>query len=452
MRVAMFMNSFPLVSETFILKQITGLMDLGHQVDIYAQMRPEASGPVHPEVIEYDLLARTTYMDMPLETGYWELPVWPVTGRTWPPGSATSIPNALRLLRALPKLARGLVLAPRLTLQVLRPAQYGDQARSLSALYRLVILAARRRHYDILHAQFGTLGDTFRFAKELWRAPLVVSFRGYDFSAWPRQHGADVFAKLFETLDAGTVNSEFTRGRVEKLGCPPHKLHRLSTGSRVEDFAFRERTLTGGEPVRILTVGRLVEKKGIEFSIRAIAKVRERHPEVQYDIVGDGPLRAELEQLAHELGVERAVSFHGARNREYVRELLDRSHLFVLSAVTAANGDMEGQGAVLQEAQAVGLPVVATDHDGFPESIVVGRSGFLVPERDVEGLAERVTHLIEHPESWPRMGREGRAHVERHFDISKLNRQLAELFEHVIAEARGQAAATPPAPDRSRHP
>ena len=137
MRIAMFVDSFPSASETFILKQITGLIDLGHEVDIFAQVSPEESNPTHPEVSKYGLLARTTYMDMPLETGYWELPVWPITGRTWPPGSETSILNAVRILRAVPKLFRCLVAAPRVTLKVLSLSDYGYQARSLSALYRL---------------------------------------------------------------------------------------------------------------------------------------------------------------------------------------------------------------------------------------------------------------------------------------------------------------------------
>jgi len=82
LRIAMFVGSFPVVSETFILRQITGLIDLGHEVDIYADTRVEAGAPMHPDVAKYDLLARTTFMDMPPETAPWELPVWPLTGRT----------------------------------------------------------------------------------------------------------------------------------------------------------------------------------------------------------------------------------------------------------------------------------------------------------------------------------------------------------------------------------
>jgi len=89
LRIAMFLDSFPAVSETFILRQITGLIDQGHEVDIYAQARAEDDSPVHPEVVEYGLLGRTTYIDVPPDAGYWEMPIWPITGRTWLPGSMT---------------------------------------------------------------------------------------------------------------------------------------------------------------------------------------------------------------------------------------------------------------------------------------------------------------------------------------------------------------------------
>src|SRR5262245_13695826 len=99
LRIAFFMGSFPVVSETFILRQITGLIDLGHQVNIFADTRADGSTPVHPEVLKYRLLERTTFMDMPPETAPYEMPVLPLTGKTWPPGSAKPVSNLRRVLR-----------------------------------------------------------------------------------------------------------------------------------------------------------------------------------------------------------------------------------------------------------------------------------------------------------------------------------------------------------------
>jgi colanic acid/amylovoran biosynthesis glycosyltransferase len=130
------------------------------------------------------------------------------------------------------------------------------------------------------------------------------------------------------------------------------------------------------------------------------------------------------------LDIERQITFHGALDSTAVKQLLAQAHVFVLGSVSV-EGDQEGQGLVLQEAQACGLPVVATNHGALPEGIVPEQSGFLVPERNVDALSERLNYLIEHPEIWAMMGRKGRAFVE-HYDIRKLNRQLIELYENTI--------------------
>jgi len=431
LRIAMFVGSFPVLSETFILRQITGLLDRGHEVHIYADARAETDAPEHPEVAGYRLLERTTFMDLPPETAPWEMPVWPITGRSWPPGSKTSVHNSARVTRALPKLLSCLVKAPRLTFKVLNPAEYRYQASSLSALYRLAALCLQPKPYDVLHAHFGPVANSFRFAKELWRAPMVVSFHGYDCSTQPRNEGRDIYRKLFETVDAVTVNSEYTRQQVEKLGCPVAKLHKLPVGLDPDEFPFRERTRPAGESIRILTLARLTEIKGHEFALRAVAKLRERHPAIRYDIVGDGPLRKKLEQLIGQLGLQASVTLHGACAGAEIKRIMAEAHIFVLASVNV-EGDCEGQGLVLQEAQAAGLPVVATMHGALPEGMLPGRSGFLVPERDVDALAERLNYLVEHPEMWPGMGRDGRRFVEGHYDIRKLNSVLEGLYFRTI--------------------
>jgi colanic acid/amylovoran biosynthesis glycosyltransferase len=431
MRIAVILHTFPKVSETFILRQITGLLGLGHEVDIYAETGPDTSEPVQEEVAEYGLLARTTYIAMPVGARY-EIPSWPPWGKTWIPGSEAPIFNWARLLKAFPRVIRCLARAPHTTLEVLNPARYGYQARSLSALYRLDGLLSRRARYDVVHAHFGPVGNSFRFARRVWKAPLVVSFHGYDFGAWPRKEGRGVYTRLFMAADIVTANSNYTRTRLVELGCDPGKLRKLPMGVDPAEFELRERSLAQDEAVRLLTVGRLVEKKGIEFAIRAVAQICEKHPEVRYSIVGEGPLRPKLARMVAELSLEERVVLHGALDGGGVRKAMEDAHLFVLPSVTANDGDQEGQGLVLQEAQACGLPVLATDHSGFSESIVQGESGLLVPERDIPALAEALTYLIENPELWPQMGRKGREHVEKHYDIRALNHDLVRIYGEAI--------------------
>ncbi|HZT96346.1 MAG TPA: glycosyltransferase [Chloroflexota bacterium] len=438
MRIAILLNYFPVISETFVLRQITGLLDRGHTVDIYADW-PGEDEVSHPEVQNYGLLQRTTYMEMPPAAGYWEMPVWPITDHTWIPGSDTRISNLSRVLRAAPSLARCLTTAPGLTVQALSPAHYGYQASSLSALYRLAALCRRHVRYDVLHAHFGPAGNAFRFARQLWSAPLVVSFHGYDFSSWPRQHGPGVYSRLFESADAITVNSDYTRGRLEALGCPKDKLHKVPVGLDPSDFPFRERRRADDGHINILTVARLEEIKGLEYALRAVAALHRTYPRVQYDIIGEGSDRGRLERLIQELGLNEVVTLHGAQTGAFVRRMMAQAHIFVLSSVTV-HGDQEGQGLVLQEVQASGLPVIATRHGALPEGMVPGESGLLVPERDVDALTDALTDLVQHPERWSEMGRRGRQYVERNYNIHALTDRLLEVYKEAVHRYLGASS------------
>jgi colanic acid/amylovoran biosynthesis glycosyltransferase len=180
-------------------------------------------------------------------------------------------------------------------------------------------------------------------------------------------------------------------------------------------------------------VARLVEIKGLEYSIQAIAALARPQASVRYDIVGDGPERSKLESLIRRLELASVVNLHGAQPADVVQKLMARTHLFVLPSVNL-QGDQEGTPVTLMEAQASGIPVVATRTGGIPEVVRDGESGFLVADRDAEALAARLRFLIAHPEAWPEMGRRGRSHVEQQYDIRKLNRQLAELYRVVREE------------------
>jgi colanic acid/amylovoran biosynthesis glycosyltransferase len=441
MRIAFLLHSFPAVSETFILSQVTGLLDLGHDVHVFAQRRPPqkiTEEPIHPDFRSYDLASRTTYLDgeMPAESGYWSMPVWPFSGETWLPGAERPIPNSDRLLRAVPVLRRCLDAAPELTLEVLDPDQYGPQAISLESLYHLSSFLERTGDYDVLHAHFGPVANSFRFARTVWKAPLVVTFHGYDFSQYPCQHGDGVYRRLFQDADAVMGVSQYAIQRLIEIGCPAEKLSVLHTGVCLAKFPFRARRLEPGEPVRILTVGRLVEKKGLEHALHAIAEVRRKHSKLRYEIIGEGPLRPALEDLIRQLELGPVVTLRGAAGADVVRRSFDESHLFLLASVTASDGDQEGIPVSLMEAQACGLPVLSTRHSGIPELVGDGGSGILVEERNAEQLAGGLLKLVQNPQEWPRMGEQGRRTIEAKFDTGALNRDLVRLYETVISRFR----------------
>ncbi|WP_299410513.1 glycosyltransferase [Acaryochloris sp. IP29b_bin.148] len=410
MKIAFLVGEFPAISETFILSQITALIDCGHQVSIYAQ-RPSKDVKMHKDFDKYQLQDCTFY--------------YPTLSKN----------IVKRYIYAFSQSASFFWQRPLLILKALNIFKYGREAASLRILYRAIPFLHRNHHYDVIHCHHGHVGIIGAALREMGavKGTLVTTFHGYDVNVIPMLRGREIYTHLFQMSDRFTANSKFTISKLIELGCPVGKIDCLPVGLDISLYNFQHRVLPLAEqPIRVMTVARLVEKKGIEYSIRAIAKVISEVPNIKYYIVGEGPLLGQLEDLIVELNIQNYVYLLGRKTKEEVQELYAQSHLFVLSSVTAKNFDREGQGLVLIEAQAMGLPVVATLHNGFPDSVVDGKSAFLVPERDVDALAERILFLLKHSERWPAMGQQGRDYVAEKFDIRNLNQRLVDIYQSCL--------------------
>jgi colanic acid/amylovoran biosynthesis glycosyltransferase len=215
------------------------------------------------------------------------------------------------------------------------------------------------------------------------------------------------------------------------LGCDETKITVHRSGIDFNKFVLHKSNKSD-DLIRILSVGRLVEKKGFKYGIYAIKKLRNIHQNIKYDIIGDGPLRNELQHLIESLEMGEVINLLGDKHQQEVIETLNNSHILIAPSVTTYTGDQEGIPNVLKEAMAMNLPVISTNHSGIPELIKNGISGILVPERDIDALAEKLNYLINHPQIWSKMCRAARNHVVEDYDINKLNCQLIEIYEHVL--------------------
>ncbi|MBD6616575.1 colanic acid biosynthesis glycosyltransferase WcaL [Komarekiella sp. 'clone 1'] len=417
MKIAFIVNQFPSLSETFILNQITGLIDRGHEVDIYAN-QPGDTIKIHSNVLNYSLLERTYYVGKP-------------NNRLW------------RGLKAFNLLFMNFWRNPIIIVRSLNIFKYGEISASLTLFYAVAKLLEKKSVYDIIHCHFAPNGVKGSILREIGviQGNIVTTFHGYDVNEKSLMYNAEIYKLTFSMGDLYTTNTTFTGNKAIKLGCPVDKLIKLPVGLDLSQYTFQKRQLCPNETIKILTIARLVEKKGIEYSIKAIANVLKNYSNLEYQIVGDGPLRESLEKLAIELKVINKIKFLGWQTQDEVCQLYADSHIFILSSVTASNGDQEGQGLVLQEAQAMGLPILSTLHNGIPDGVLDGKSGFLVPERDVDALAEKLRYLVEHPESWGSMGLAGRKFVEEHYDINKLNNRLVEIYKNVSYPDTAQKTA-----------
>jgi len=234
---------------------------------------------------------------------------------------------------------------------------------------------------------------------------------------------------MFRYGDWFFTNSNFAGKKVEDLGCPKEKLS--VPGLPVDDHRYPYKARSRKDHIRILTVARLVEKKGLEYSIRAVAECMKMHKGLKYDIIGEGPLRGELTRLTEELGFSGKINLLGNQNKsDVISHMLD-SDIFILTSITADDGETEGLGMVLLESQLTGLPVIATLHNGFTDAVINGESGFLVPEKDIAATVERLDFLLNNPRIWEELGRAGRKHVLENYServyLKKITDQIKRL-------------------------
>jgi colanic acid/amylovoran biosynthesis glycosyltransferase len=339
-----------------------------------------------------------------------------------------------RVLKIFPLFLTRFYKNPKVFLKSLNIAKYGREAKSLTLLYLASNVLGKQLKYDIIHCHFGQNGIKGVFLREIgiFQGKIITTFHGNDVHYYPRKYGKNVYKALFEKGDLYTINSRFTGNKAIELGCSNEKIIRHPVGLETSKFNFKKREINTDKLIKIITVARLVEKKGIEYSIKAVAQVLKKHTNLEYQIVGEGVLRPSIENLIAELGISNQVKLLGWKTHDELQKLYADSHIFILSSVTASDGDKEGQGLVLQEAQAMGLPVLSTLHNGIPDGVLDGKSGFLVPERDVEALAEKLNYLVEHPEVWSEMGLAGRKFVEQNYDINKLNDKLVQMYRDLL--------------------
>lgn len=287
----------------------------------------------------------------------------------------------------------------------------------------------------VLHAHFGEAGVACLPLLGAGAPPLITSFYGLDAAQIAqRPYGRWRYRRLFGSGAAFTAVSEAMRRQLVALGAPAARVHVVRLGLDPDAIPFAPRRWPADGHVQLLTCGRLVEKKGTRYAIEALALLRDRFPAVTLTVAGDGPLRPALQGLALQLGVAQRVRFAGALPSPAVLELMAESHLFVLPSVVAADGDQEGTPVVLIEAQASGLPVLATRHAGIPEVVLDGESGLLAPERDAPALAALLAQLLDHPQRWASFGAAGHAHVRAVFDVRDVAARLEALYDSVSAE------------------
>jgi glycosyltransferase involved in cell wall biosynthesis len=307
-------------------------------------------------------------------------------------------------------------------------------ARDMSSIAR----AADFRDLDLVHTHFAVDGVyAMRLARRI-RRPLVVTIHGFDVNLTDRaliasRRPALINYRLFRrSLQRSGATflcvSDFIRRQALMRGFPQERTSLHYLGIDIEKLT------PGCEPEQanlIVQVGRLVEKKGVRFSIDALARLQALGVLAELAVIGEGPLQSELEAHAQAAGVASRVRFLGARPHSETVEWMRRAAVILAPSVTASTGDAEGLPTVVLEAAAVGKPVIACDNGGTAEAILNDRTGIIVPERDVEGLARSLEQLLSDADMRHAMGSAARAHMVASFDSRGQTARLETIYDEV---------------------
>ena len=366
MKITFIAGLFPKLSETFVMGQVTSLLDKGHDVNVVSTLKPEDE-VIHEDVNKYGLIGRTIYIE--------------------------KSPSSL-----------GFVVGPRL-------------------LESLVFT-------DLIHAHFATHpADWALRLSEMFSIPFVITAHAYDIFINPDvEKLREKFSRAAKVITVSDYNRDYL---INLLGRDlQEKIEVVRCGIDLERFIYSERGAR--DSVKILFVGRFVEKKGARYAVEAFTEVVKECPNTEIRMIGDGPLKDDIATLVERLGIKDKVSLLGPLSANDVLKEMKDADIFFLPSVTADNGDKEGIPVSIMEAMATGLPVVSTLHTGIPELVAHGKTGFLVPEKDTLAMAGRLNELIRDPDLRVLMGREGRAVVEASYNRSKEIERVERLFAKLL--------------------
>jgi glycosyltransferase involved in cell wall biosynthesis len=401
MRIGYVLSVFPKLSESFILNEITEL--LNHEVDIQIFSVSFTNEDIlHDKYWNFNLANRSFYFNKCACTSLKMLPL---------------LSTALRYLVHPP-----LIQNPMSKLRCL----------AVTSQFREI---AQKLNIDVFHAHFASETAVIAmYLSEDLKVPFTFTahafdlYRGTNTALWPVKR--QLLRKLCKEATGIVTISNYNRDFLIKIGIDRAKISVIHCGIDPNKF---KRTTPYRISKRILCVARLVEKKGIRYLIEAMGLLGKRHPDVKLTIVGTGPEEKTLKKLVNNLKVKDRIQFLGNIHDVDLLNLYEKSSIFVLPCIVAKDGDRDGIPVALMEAMSMELPVISTPISGIPELIEDGENGLLVEPKNPVALAEAIEQLLGKPETCKRLGEQGRKTILEQFNIKKNVLSLKKFFQTQLA-------------------
>lgn len=390
-------GTYPLLTTTFIDREIAALQRLGVKTQVISIRRPHGILSAEQEQLSQDV----TYL-LPVSFGAVlaaHLSFLSERPRVY-----------LSTLRYLFVKTRG---GPKAYLKTIQHFAAGVQAA-----YEI-----RQSPCDHLHAHFADRATT---------AAMVAGRlleRPYSFTA----HANDIYVnpvllpeKMGQAKFVATCTG-YNQAHLLNLGNGHgQKVKRIYHG--LDAGKYERKDKVSSDRAVLLAVGQLKEKKGFTYLLKACRRLKDKGYAFECQIIGDGPLRETLEEEIRELKLQETVFLYGALPHQAVINAYQKASLFVLPSVLSQDGDRDGIPNVILEAEAMELPVVSTNHSGIPEVVNDGVNGFLVPPADDKALAEAIAKLLDDPVLREEMGRQGRRFVADNFDVDRNAKRLLDAI------------------------
>ncbi len=301
--------------------------------------------------------------------------------------------------------------------------------QEISVRTQAFVYYLKEQKIDIVLAEYGMVGAMIAKACQLAYVPLVIHFHGAD-----AHHRATIAAhdykKAFAYASAIVGVSDDMVQQLAKLGAPTDKLFLIPYG--IDTHFFKSLPIQNNPP-NFLSIGRFVEKKSPTSLVKAFQIVTNKIPEAHLWMVGNGALLDKTKKLAQQLGIADKITFMGVLASSEIALLMEKMRCFVQHSVIAMDGDMEGTPLAILEASSSGLPIVSTKHAGIKQSVIDAKTGFLVDEYDIEGMAERMIQFAASAELAATMGANARQHILRNYQIDRQIAKLDQVIQNCLS-------------------
>ena len=414
MKILFVVDEMPSISTPFILYQIVGQIELNNQIHIWSRKKGDFL-LAHEEFKKYKIENRTTYLD--------------------------NIDNKFksRLIYFIKNGPRFFCTQPLLFLKSLNVIKFKRYSANLRLFEEVFGFSKSNfKNFDIIHAQFGPLGQMILRLKEigLVKGKLITHFRGYDLSKNINFEGKNTYNNLFRKGDYFLANCNYFMNKAIQLGCEKAKIRTLFSGIHLGKFNYvkSHKLFSKKDLIVIGSVGRLTEKKGYEFILKAIKQLVDKDYNLKYEIVGSGELQKELELLVDKLNIKSIVKFHGSMTHLEISNFLKSIDLFLSHNVTSKDGDQDAPVNTLKEAMLSGNIVFSTFHGGIPELIKNNYNGFLNKEKDVNGLVNLIEEKFFNNKNLNLISKNARKTVKKKYDIVKLNLLLNRYYMDLLKD------------------